>query len=75
MIGEDKKSKRSSGWFRRLRSNEAGTTANRRLSSFDEVKEEPKQPAGPPPPMIPELDELKTKVDVSLGDDLFKEIK
>ncbi|KAI1080248.1 hypothetical protein F5B20DRAFT_119842 [Whalleya microplaca] len=69
-IAEERKSKRSSGWFRRLRSHEHDHS--KRLSQqFEDVK----KPVGPPPPMIPELSALETKVDTHLGDDLFKEIK
>ncbi|KAI1651065.1 hypothetical protein F4815DRAFT_447639 [Daldinia loculata] len=71
-IAEEKKSKRASGWFKRLRSND---TAKRASQVFEHPIEEPKKPAGPPPPMIPELSALKTKVDTHLGDDLFKGIK
>ncbi|KAF3055022.1 hypothetical protein GL218_07405 [Daldinia childiae] len=71
-IAEEKKSKRASGWFKRLRSND---TAKRASHVFEHPIEEPKKPAGPPPPMIPELSALKTKVDTHLGDDLFKGIK
>ncbi|KAI0172659.1 hypothetical protein GGR52DRAFT_416743 [Hypoxylon sp. FL1284] len=67
-IADDRKSKRSSGWFKRLRSND---NSKRSSQIFDEVK----KPAGPPPPMIPELSALETKVDTHLGDDLFKGIK
>ncbi|KAI2637784.1 hypothetical protein GGS26DRAFT_588156 [Hypomontagnella submonticulosa] len=69
-IAEERKSKRTSGWFRRLRSND---NANTKRTS--QIFEEPKKPVGPPPPMIPELSALETKVDTHLGDDLFKEIK
>ena len=31
-------------------------------------------PAGPPPPMIPELSAIETKVDTNIGDDIFKGI-
>ncbi|KAI8961802.1 hypothetical protein F5Y11DRAFT_215922 [Daldinia sp. FL1419] len=72
-ITEEKKSKRASGWFKRLRSND---TSKRASQIFDHSPiEEPKKPAGPPPPMIPELSALKAKVDTHLGDDLFKGIK
>ncbi|KAI1472512.1 uncharacterized protein F4812DRAFT_15695 [Daldinia caldariorum] len=77
-ITEEKKSKRASGWFKKLRSHD--TSSKRASQVFDHHQihhqiEEPKKPAGPPPPMIPELSALKTKVDTHLGDDLFKEIK
>jgi hypothetical protein len=67
-IADDRKAKRSSGWFRRLRSD----NSSKRLS---QQIEEIKKPVGPPPPMIPELDALETKIDTNLGDDLFKGIK
>ncbi|KAI1779098.1 hypothetical protein F4818DRAFT_239350 [Hypoxylon cercidicola] len=67
-IADEKKSKRASGWFKRLRSND---NAKRTTQTFEEVK----KPMGPPPPMIPELSALETKVDTHLGDDLFKGIK
>jgi len=77
-ILDEKKAKRSSGWFRRLRSGN-DSPANKRSSAilFDESN---KKPTGPPPPMIPELSALEAKVDVanegSLGaDDMFKNIK
>ncbi|KAI0013798.1 hypothetical protein F4779DRAFT_293702 [Xylariaceae sp. FL0662B] len=69
-LADERKSKRSSGWFRRLRSHEHDSS-KRASQQFDEVK----KPAGPPPPMIPELSALETKVDTNLGDDLFKGIK
>ncbi|KAK8073810.1 hypothetical protein PG994_004709 [Apiospora phragmitis] len=77
VMAEERKSKRSSGWFRRLRSNNNSTVEQHTLQPpapplFDEA---PQKPSGPPPPMIPELSALETKVDTSMGDDLFKEIK
>jgi hypothetical protein len=94
------KSKRASGFFRRLRSRNSveGVNTNNQTDSNGKrgsVMVSPTQshngdhptmvpvtvlrkPAGPPPPMIPELSELKSKVDVddggSLGGDLFKDI-
>ncbi|EMR69665.1 hypothetical protein UCREL1_3305 [Eutypa lata UCREL1] len=69
---EERKSKRSSGWFRRLRHHESD---NKRVSQqFAPAPPTPK-PAGPPPPMIPELSALETKVDTNIGDDIFKGIK
>ena len=69
---DDRKSKRSSGWFRRLR----GGESKRSSFSFESVSD--KSPGvvskGPPPPMIPELKELE-KDEGSLGSDLFKNIK
>ncbi|OTB01807.1 hypothetical protein M426DRAFT_25267 [Hypoxylon sp. CI-4A] len=82
-VAEEKKSKRASGWFKRLRSsdthnhnqnhNQNQNNSAKRASQFFE--EPPKSPRGPPPPMIPELSALKTKVDTRLGDDLFKDFK
>ena len=62
---DEKKAKRGSGWFRRLRSGEP--TAKRSSILIDE-----KKPAGPPPPMIPELRDLET---TELAGDRFKNIK
>ena len=80
-----KKAKRSSGWFSRFRSNasdDSGIVVNdaSRRSSLPSPTEE-KKPMGPPPPMIPELSELKSGLDLreegtaSFGSDLFKNIK
>jgi hypothetical protein len=70
---DEKKAKRGSGWFRRLRT---GDTTGKRSSL---LYEDAKKPAGPPPPMIPELSDLEAKVNLqeegSLGSDLFKNIK
>ncbi|KAL1853541.1 hypothetical protein VTK73DRAFT_9000 [Phialemonium thermophilum] len=85
-----KKSKRSSGWFSRLRSSEhssssggggiGGSSSNNNNKRASLIVTPPeKKPAGPPPPMIPELSELKSSLGVqdslSLGEDLFKDIK
>ncbi|KAM5346533.1 hypothetical protein ACJ41O_009538 [Fusarium nematophilum] len=72
---DDRKSRRSSGWFRRIRT---GDVASKRSSTMF-VEEPPraptpKKPSGPPPPMIPELADLETD-EGSLGSDLFKNIK
>lgn len=72
---DSKKAKRSSGWFSRLRSND--NAGNKRASVI--VVPNEKKPTGPPPPMIPELSELKSSLDFNngggLGSDLFKDIK
>ncbi|KAK8024084.1 hypothetical protein PG993_012150 [Apiospora rasikravindrae] len=78
VVTEERKSKRSSGWFRRLRSNNNSVAEQHTLQPpapplFDEAPQ--KKPSGPPPPKIPELSALQTKIDTSMGDDLFKEIK
>ncbi|KAK3695036.1 hypothetical protein B0T22DRAFT_374002 [Podospora appendiculata] len=80
---ELKKQKRSSGWFSRFRSSDSASTkrSSTPLSPTNPTIMEEKKPVvkGPPPPMIPELSELKSKVDVKddggFGDDLFKDIK
>ena len=77
VVAEEKKSKRSSGWFRRLRSSDHGNThaqPNTR-HSMHIAEELNTKPAGPPPPMIPEMSKWKTKVDTKIGDDLFKGIR
>lgn len=68
---DDRKSRRSSGWFRRLRSTDS---VKRSSLMFEQTPTTPTKPAGPPPPMIPELKDLE-KDDGSLGNDLFKNIK
>ncbi len=88
-IMDERRARRSSGWFRRLRgvgsgdglassamSINGGSPLTKRSSlMFDDAK----KPKGPPPPMIPELGELEAKIDVgdggSLGSDLFNNIK
>jgi hypothetical protein len=73
---DERKSKRTSGWFRRMKTGE--TTPNKRTSTM--YMEEPprattpKKQSGPPPPMIPELTDIE-KDNGSLGSDLFKNIK
>ncbi len=67
------RTKRSGSWFRRLAS---GSSANR----TSVVYEEKKVPMGPPPPKLPELNQLKARIpeddEGSLGgEDLFKNIK
>ncbi|EFX02915.1 hypothetical protein CMQ_2844 [Grosmannia clavigera kw1407] len=88
---DERKSKRSSGWFRRLRGGGLTSSSDsingdyavsKRASMVLEEAPKPAKPAkspSPPPPMIPELAKLKAKVEVdddgSLGSDLFKNIK
>lgn len=69
----DRKSKRSSGWFKRLRT---GDQQSSRRSSFlfGQSSASSTKPAGPPPPMIPELKEIE-KDDGSLGADIFKDVR
>ncbi|KAJ6443935.1 hypothetical protein O9K51_02327 [Purpureocillium lavendulum] len=74
-VADDRKSKRSSGWFRRLRGNDA----KRSSLIFEDAPStitapSPKRPSGPPPPMIPELADLEND-DGGLGYDMFKNIK
>lgn len=72
---DDRKSKRSSGWFRRFRSGDqspsrrssflfGGSSTNLSIARHTEL----------PPPMIPELRELE-KEEGSLGYDIFRNIK
>ncbi|CAK7272134.1 hypothetical protein SEPCBS57363_004977 [Sporothrix epigloea] len=100
-IMDERRARRSSGWFRRLRgengdglASSGGSIMNgsaprsplskRTSMLFTNVREQqlPQQqstkPAGPPPPMIPELSKLRAKMDFSdesLGSDMFKNIK
>ncbi|KAH6894178.1 hypothetical protein B0T10DRAFT_241415 [Thelonectria olida] len=72
---DERKSKRSSGWFRRIRTGDS--TPKRSSTVYEAAPPTPtvvKKPSGPPPPMIPELTDLE-KDEGSLGDDLFKNIK
>ena len=85
-VMDDRKSRRSSAWFRRLR----GGDSKRSSLVLDDVSTiaapapapalatapapPPKKPSGPPPPMIPELADLE-KDDGGLGQDMFKNIK
>ncbi|KAI0967760.1 hypothetical protein F4678DRAFT_233927 [Xylaria arbuscula] len=74
VLAEEKKAKRSSGWFRRLRSHDHPSDEKPTTPTTFEFQTHNKKPSGPPPPMIPELSALETKVDTRLGDDLFKGI-
>ncbi|CAK7270144.1 hypothetical protein SEPCBS119000_003937 [Sporothrix epigloea] len=99
-IMDERRARRSSGWFRRLRgetsdglASSGGSIMNgsaprsplskRTSMLFTNTREQllPQQqsakPAGPPPPMIPELSKLRAKIDPneSLGSDMFKNIK
>jgi len=64
--------KKSVSWYKRLGS-------SNRQSVIYENKPQEKKPMGPPPPKLPELNQLKAKVVDSegsfAGDDLFKNIK
>ncbi|KAK4246683.1 hypothetical protein C7999DRAFT_32926 [Corynascus novoguineensis] len=75
-VADSKKAKRSS-WFGRLWSNDSGASKPATPLSPPAVDE--KKPTGPPPPTIPELSELNTKLgiqnDNSFDGDLFKNIK
>ncbi|KAF9871557.1 hypothetical protein CkaCkLH20_10968 [Colletotrichum karsti] len=86
-IVDEKKAKRSSGWFKRLRSHDSSPPQKRSSVVYEhpnnsQTQNRPQskpQVQGPPPPMIPELSALEAKVDLtdggSLGSDLFKNIK
>ncbi|KLU83081.1 hypothetical protein MAPG_02148 [Magnaporthiopsis poae ATCC 64411] len=75
VMTDGKRSKRSSSWFRRLRGGSDDAINRRATVLFEDIK----QPVGPPPPMIPELSALDSKVDLNVdadfGADLFKNIK
>jgi hypothetical protein len=71
---DERKSKRSSGWFRRLKGGDSSSRRSSVMSEQTAVPSSPLKPKGPPPPMIPELKELE-KDEGSLGNDLFKNIK
>ncbi|EQK97623.1 hypothetical protein OCS_06664 [Ophiocordyceps sinensis CO18] len=85
-VADDKRFKRSSGWFRRLRGadskrssfyfEDAPVAAPQKKSSepLQRPYDPPQKPAGPPPPMIPELADMETD-EGGLGRDLFKNIK
>ncbi|CAH0039202.1 unnamed protein product [Clonostachys solani] len=75
-ILDDRKSKRASGWFKRLRGGESKRSSlvlsQESTASTTTIPTTNKQ-SGPPPPMIPELKEFN-KDEGSLGNDLFKNI-
>jgi hypothetical protein len=69
VFGEGKKSRRSSGWFSRLRSSDGASIKRSSIMSSEK--------RGPPPPMIPELSEFRSSGDKDTwgeGDDFFKNI-
>ncbi|KAL2758532.1 hypothetical protein ACRALDRAFT_2017471 [Sodiomyces alcalophilus JCM 7366] len=74
---DEKKAKRSSGFFRRLRTGDAAKRSSTLYENADRSQSKP-EVRGPPPPMIPELSALGSKLDNdggSLGGaDLFKDI-
>ena len=79
---DERKAKRSSGWFRRLRPGSASDNSPKRSSTIyqEAPKQQPTKPAGPPPPMIPEFNTLSPKLDFGNdgglgGSELFKNIK
>ncbi|KAK1750279.1 hypothetical protein QBC47DRAFT_123583 [Echria macrotheca] len=73
-VADSRKAKRSSGWFTRFKGGD-----NKRASVAVMSPTEEKKNTGPPPPMIPELSEIKSKLDIKedpeFGSDLFKNIK
>ncbi|KAK4453500.1 hypothetical protein QBC34DRAFT_208614 [Podospora aff. communis PSN243] len=72
-VADSRKAKRSSGWFSRLSRSDSKRSIAPAMSPTEEKKD-----TGPPPPMIPELREIKEKLaveDVEFGSDLFKNIK
>ncbi|OLN85761.1 hypothetical protein CCHL11_07805 [Colletotrichum chlorophyti] len=87
-ILDEKRSRRGSGWFKRLRTSESSPPQKRASVVYEhpndghangQTQSRIQAHHGPPPPMIPELSALEAKIDVtdggSLGDDLFKNIK
>lgn len=81
-IATDRQSKRTSGWFRRLRGSDGQDSKRTSRVFFNNENVKPAVPVhkGPPPPKIPEFKALGSKVDLSddagsLGSDLFKDIK
>lgn len=78
-ITDSRKSRRSSGWFGRLRSPDTNGVASKPVAPISPPATDEKLPLSPPPPMIPELSELNTKLgfqsDTGFGNDLFKDIK
>jgi hypothetical protein len=74
---DDRKSRRSSGWFKRLRGGDGAAKRSSLVIDMQKnqlpVSASMQSPRGPPPPMIPELKELE-KDEGSLGNDLFKNI-
>jgi hypothetical protein len=72
-VADSRKTKRSSGWFSRLSRSDSKRSIAPVMSPTEEKKD-----TGPPPPMIPELRDIKEKLaveDVEFGSDLFKNIK
>ncbi|SPN99791.1 uncharacterized protein DNG_02643 [Cephalotrichum gorgonifer] len=77
---DEKKAKRSSGWFRRLRPGTSDSASSKRASTLYQEVPTTTKPTGPPPPMIPEFTTLSPKLDLGDdgilgGSDLFKNIK
>ncbi|KAK3365242.1 hypothetical protein B0T24DRAFT_536995 [Lasiosphaeria ovina] len=77
-LADPRKMKRTSGWFSRLRSSDSAANKRNGVTVTSTPVIDEKKATGPPPPMIPELSELKSKVDVQneghFGSDLFKNI-
>ncbi|OHE96508.1 hypothetical protein CORC01_08271 [Colletotrichum orchidophilum] len=85
-IIDEKKSKRSSGWFKRLRTSESSPPQKRSSIVYEhpnvsetssQLQSKPQIPQprapqvqGPPPPMIPELSALQARLDVGDGGSL-----
>ncbi|EFQ26785.1 hypothetical protein CGRA01v4_08944 [Colletotrichum graminicola] len=82
-IADDKKTKRTSGWFKRLRSSEPSPPQRRSSTVYEHPNisetssshtpsklQSPPVVQGPPPPMIPELSALQAKLDLTDGGSL-----
>ncbi|KAK4124896.1 hypothetical protein N657DRAFT_662923 [Parathielavia appendiculata] len=65
-VADSRKAKRSSGWFGRLRSNEA--LPSKPVTPLSPPATDDRKPTGPPPPTIPELSELKSKLGIQNDD-------
>ena len=71
---DDGRSKRNSGWFRRLRGDQTSKRSSFAIDNGSSTNLSPKRPSGPPPPTIPELATFE-KEQGGFGNDLFKDIK
>ncbi|KAI0143786.1 hypothetical protein GGR57DRAFT_339519 [Xylariaceae sp. FL1272] len=73
IMAEEKKARRGSGWFRRLRANDHASDT--KTTATPQSVPESKKPTGPPPPMIPELNKLEAHINTNLdAENLFKSI-
>ncbi|KAK2030277.1 hypothetical protein LX32DRAFT_331259 [Colletotrichum zoysiae] len=86
-IADEKKPKRTSGWFKRLRSSESSPPQRRSSIVYEHPNisetssshtpsklQDPPVAPGPPPPMIPELSALQAKVGLMDGGSLGEDM-